>query len=173
MTTEKLFDEPAENMDHEDVIKQITAIDWMQYETAYGCAGDRMRFPFSDGTTYHTVGESLCALFSGDEKSAMRATHELWCGLCHQHAYLSSAALPAYEFLLRGLLELSDKLKVELLDIFTGFAYCSGGELNPERFQYKIREKLMRDIEIFRFFVSSDNEDIAGFASMIVEELDK
>ena len=47
-----------------------------------------------------SVPRSLWDLFSGDRERAIRATGDLWAGLCHQHAYISSAALPAYDFLM-------------------------------------------------------------------------
>jgi len=45
--------------------------------------------------------------------------------LCHQHAYVSSASLPALPFLLRALDQVEDTLKVEVLDILVGFAECT------------------------------------------------
>ena len=38
----------------------------------------------------------------------------------------SRPALPACDVLMLGLQELDDELKVELLDIFLGFAVCTG-----------------------------------------------
>ncbi len=93
--------------------KMIEDIDWSQYETAYGNAAQDIPH-FQCGST-PSVPSSLWALFSGDRERAMQATSDLWAGLCHQHAYVSSAALPAYDFLMIGLKELDDGLKVELL----------------------------------------------------------
>ena len=101
--------------------KMIDEIDWSQYETAYGNAAQDIPH-FQAGKT-PSVPRSLWDLFSGDRERAIRATGDLWAGLCHQHAYISSAALPAYDFLMIALRELDDELKVELLDIFLGFAH--------------------------------------------------
>ena len=74
--------------------KMIDEIDWSQYETAYGNAAQDIPH-FQAGKT-PSVPRSLWDLFSGDRERAIRATGDLWAGLCHQHAYISSAALPAY-----------------------------------------------------------------------------
>ena len=73
--------------------KMIDEIDWSQYETAYGNAAQDIPH-FQAGKT-PSVPRSLWDLFSGDRERAIRATGDLWAGLCHQHAYVSSAALPA------------------------------------------------------------------------------
>jgi len=85
--------------------KGLLAVDWTQFETAYGMATK--------------IPEQLIRLVSEEHDIAMQATHELWCGLCHQHAYVSSSALPAYDFLLDVLKYADDKLALELLDIFS------------------------------------------------------
>ena len=143
-------------MTTEELDKRLAETDWPRYETAYGGAG--------------TVPDALRALFSGDKEKALSATHDLWCGLCHQHAYVSSAALPAYDFLMVGLKELDDALKVELLDILLGFAACTvrSAEHPWER---QLRDKLTADLPVFAGFLSSANEDISCFSERIVEEL--
>ena len=103
--------------------KMIDEIDWSQYETAYGNAAQDIPH-FQCGQT-PSVPHSLWDLFSGNRERAMQATGGLWAGLCHQHAFVSSAALPAYDFLMLALQEMDDELKVELLDIFQGFAVCT------------------------------------------------
>lgn len=69
--------------------KMIDEIDWSQYETAYGNAAQDIPH-FQCGQT-PSVPRSLEELFSGDWNRAMAATSGLWAGLCHQHAYVSSA----------------------------------------------------------------------------------
>ncbi len=75
----------------------------------------------------HGGRSSLLDLASSDHDAAMKATHALWCGLCHQHAYISSAALPAYPFILEVLDSANDDLAVEILDILLGFGLANGG----------------------------------------------
>lgn len=100
----------------------------------------------------------------------MRAASDLWAGLCHQHAYISSAALPAYDFLMIALRELDDGLKVELLDIFLGFAVCTGRSAETD-WERQLRDKLTSHLPVFAGLVSSENEDISYFSGRIVEEL--
>ena len=102
----------------------------------------------------------------------MDAANDLWCGLCHQHAYVSSAALPACDFLMLALREADDELKVELLDILLGFAACTGRSAEAD-WEKQLREKLKADLPVFSGFLSSANEDISFFAGRIVEELNK
>ncbi len=148
--------------------KRIDEIDWSQYETAYGNAAQDIPH-FQAGKT-PSVPNSLWALFSGDRERAMRAASDLWAGLCHQHAYISSAALPACNFLMLALREADDKLKVELLDIFLGFAVCTGRSAETD-WERQLREKLEADLPVFAGLVSSENEDISYFSGRIVEEL--
>ena len=110
-------------------------------------------------------------LVSGNEAEILEATHQIWCSLCHQHAYISSAAEPAYPFLRYVLLNADEALLVEMLDIFAGFAVCSSPE-HPEGggvFQRKIRSLLQEDIELFRKLAVIEGEE--GFAELIVQEL--
>lgn len=148
--------------------KMIDEIDWSQYETAYGNAAQDIPH-FQVGKT-PSVPSSLWALFSGDRERAMRATSDLWAGLCHQHAYISSAALPACDFLMIALRELDDELKVELLDIFLGFAVCTGRNAETD-WERQLRDKLTSHLPVFAGLVSSENEDISYFSERIVEEL--
>ena len=148
--------------------KMIDEIDWSQYETAYGNAAQDIPH-FQVGKT-PSVPSSLWALFSGERERAVRAASDLWAGLCHQHAYISSAALPAYDFLMIALRELDDELKVELLDIFLGFAVCTGRSAETD-WERQLRDKLTSHLPVFAGLVSSENEDIAYFAGSIVESL--
>lgn len=144
-----------------EVLKEIDLVDWSQYETAYGNAAEQ--------EAYCCVPRELKQLFTGDFQSSMEATHRLWCGLCHQHVYLSSAALPAYPFLLYGLEHLEDSLKVEILDILTGFAVCTSRE--DLGWQRTLRSHLIEDLPCFENLISHKNEDIAEFVQDIVAYL--
>lgn len=149
--------------------KMIAEIDWSQYETAYGNAAQDT--PHFQAGKIPSVPCSLWALFSGNRERAMEATSDLWAGLCHQHAYVSSAALPAYDFLMIALKELDDGLKVELLDIFLGFAVCTARFSSDALWPRQLRDKLMADLPVFAALSASENEEIAGFAEDIVEAL--
>lgn len=88
--------------------ERLNAIAWGDYHTAYGPAVG--------------VPEQLRRLAGPDRKAALDATHELWCGLCHQHVQVGSAAVPALSFLLEVLDTADRDMTVELLDILLGFA---------------------------------------------------
>ena len=156
-------------MTTEELYRKISEINWSQYETAYGNAAQDIPH-FQCGHT-PSVPSSLRTLFSGDHEAAMKATSDLWAGLCHQHAYVSSAALPAYDFLMIALKELDDELKVELLDIFLGFAVCTARFSSDALWPRQLREKLEADLPVFSGFLSSANEDIAYFSESIIENL--
>ena len=151
-----------------ELSQMLDSVDWSQYETAYGNAAQDIPH-FQCGQT-PSVPRSLWELFSGDRERAMRAASDLWAGLCHQHAYISSAALPAYDFLMLALREADDKLKVELLDIFLGFAVCTGRSSEAD-WERQLREKLANGLPVFAGLAVSENEDIAYFSERIVEEL--
>lgn len=84
---------------------------------------------------------------------------------------MSSAALPAYDVLFYGLQNLDDELKVEILDIIMGFSICLSKDLPQNSWQGQLRAKMERDRTYFQTLISHANEDIAGFAQNIVEEL--
>jgi hypothetical protein len=107
----------------------------------------------------------------------MDATHQLWCSLCHQHAYISTAALPSYDILKIGLLQLDDKLKIELLDIFRGFSECTKNDYfaatkeAPKKWELELKQKLISDISIFTELSGNNDELISHFATTICENL--
>ncbi|WP_321473900.1 hypothetical protein [uncultured Paludibaculum sp.] len=100
---------------NDDWSDRLARIEWSRYQTAYGEASP--------------VQSQLGRLRSANEEEALAATHDLWCGLCHQHVQIGSAALPALPFLLEVFADADDRLKTELLDIFLGLAITS----NPRR----------------------------------------
>lgn len=147
-----------------EIVEKIDAINWADFYTAYGNAESAIPY-------------YLTNLFSGDAKIAMDATHQLWCSLCHQHAYISTAALPSYDILKVGLLQLDDKLKVELLDIFQGFSTCTSDRYFesvkrvPSKWEHELRQKLLSDLTLFEDLTKHIDEEIASFSSNIVEDL--
>ena len=96
---------------------------------------------------------------------------ELWCGLCHQHAYVPSAAVPAFPFLIIALRNCDATLRTELLDIFAGFVECTDPE-HPGatgEFQRELRSLLMTELPYFQTLVGAVGSE--GFAERIVEGL--
>lgn len=157
-----------------DIIDEITKINWHEFDTAYGNAAEDIPYYVAteDGRGYTPkVASSLLNLFSDHKETALQASHDLWCGLCHQHAFVSSAALPAYDILFYGLQELNDALKIEILDIFMGFAICTSETSPVNTWQGQLRGKLKRDTAFFQTLTAHVNEDIACFSRSIVAEL--
>lgn len=156
------------------ILELITTTDWSQYETAYGNASEDIPCYVQTGDNRGCtpkIKQSLTDLFSDDTKTAMQATHDLWCGLCHQHSFVSSAALPAFDILLYALQNLNDEIKVEILDILFGFAICTSDEDSPASWHGQLREKLKQNKEYIQSLVGHKNEEIDSFAKDIMEEL--
>jgi len=140
--------------------RRISKIDWTQYQTAYGRA-DR-------------VAAQLGDLFSQDSQIADSASHDLWCGLCHQHVGVSSAALPALPFIFEALKEADENLGVEILDILLGFSICSAPSFSkgddPE-WVIELRGQMKEHLPLFVDILSSATGDAHRFASNIIESL--
>ena len=85
----------------------------------------------------------------------------------------SRPALPACDVLMLGLQELDDELKVELLDIFLGFAVCTGRFSSDALWPRQLRDKLTADLPIFAALAASEHEEVSDFAQDIVTELTK
>ena len=160
----------------EKVRKLVEEVDWSAWETAYGRADQEIPYyvQTGDGRGYMPkAAQSLLDLFSEDKEKALQAAHDLWCGLCHQHSYVSSAALPAYDILMLALCSLNDEMKVELLDIFAGFAACtSEKDLHTGGWRGELRERLETDRPVFQQLSRQENEDVASFAELVLEYLD-
>jgi hypothetical protein len=147
-----------------EISNKIEEVNWIDFGTAYGNAGN-------------TIPYYLKNLYCADTKIAMDATHQLWCSLCHQHAYISDAALPAYDILKEGLLVLDDDLKCEILDIIKGFAFCTSQEYytSPNElvaWEKELQQKLISDRTIFESFKNHTDLSIAELAKQICQFLD-
>lgn len=150
--------------------KRIKTIDWTAFHTAYGRADN--------------VPEQLLQLASADQSTALKASHDLWCGLCHQHVQVGTAALPALPFLLEVMECANDPLVYEILDIILGFAkgvnrqrYVDfqkglGREplLDPEWLS-ELRAQLLYESHRFLALEANQNADIAELANILLEEL--
>ena len=118
------------------------------------------------------VPDQLRRLLATDREVALEASHELWSGLCHQHAYVSSAALPALPLLVGALETADERVAAEILDILYGFAVCTrplDTAAGPD-WLFRLREDLTKHTELIAGFVSSGNEDARDFAEFILEE---
>lgn len=158
-------------MEREEYFEKVKRIDWTLYETAYGNAGIDIEDYVNSNNYIPNIASLLIQLLSENHDEAMGATHHLWCGLCHQHAYISSAALPAFDFLMYGLKNLDNKLKVELLDIFYGFVVVIPKEEPITTWQGKLRQKVVNERTYFECLSKSDDEDVADFSKEVLEEM--
>lgn len=136
--------------------QEIQEIDWGQYQTAYGVATD--------------VPGQLMRLFSSDQEEAMQASHELWCGLCHQHVFISSAALPTWPFLVKAFSLADNKLTIELLDIVSGLALCTEGD-DLLDWQRELRHAMIAESVLFITLIKHPHEEISAWAQSICKSL--
>ena len=143
-----------------DPTQDVEAVDWAAYGTAYGGA--------------ERVPRLLMQLASAHVPTATGAAHELWSGLCHQHAYVSSAALPSYPIVLRILANAEQGLAVEILDVLLGFARCSspgfGANIQScSGWKSELHAAMQADITTFEALAGADNEEVREFARLIVD----
>ena len=150
--------------------QRLNAIAWGDFGTAYGPAVN--------------VPDQLRRLAGPDRKAALAATHDLWCGLCHQHVQIGSAALPALPFLLHVLDRADRDMTVELLDILLGFALGvnrqravdfqrSLGRDAPtdEHWVADLRAGLLAEVPRYLRLATSSDEEVADFAGRTLSEL--
>jgi hypothetical protein len=142
---------------------ELAKIDWSRYQTAYGEA--------------NRVKAQLQRLRSDNREEALQASHDLWCGLCHQHVQIGSAALPALPLLIDAFPSADDQLKIELLDIFLGLAVTSNPQHRRERDDAQpqwiddVRVGLTAIVPMIAPLQMDTNPDIAYFSKAIVDEL--
>lgn len=149
---------------------RIAAVDWTAFYTAYGRADD--------------VPSQLLRLASPHKATALNACHELWCGLCHQHVQIGTAALPALPFILEVMQVSDESLVYEILDIILGFAKgvnrkrhgdfqkSLGRAPQPDpEWVIALRAILLDEAQRFRAIHSHSNPEIAELADSILQEL--
>lgn len=151
--------------------ERLNLIPWGDFYTAYGPA---LKVP-----------DQLRRLGGTDRKAALAASHDLWCGLCHQHVQVGSAALPALPFLLEVLDAADRDMTVELLDILLGFAVgvnqrrflefqrsrdCTES-VPEEQWITDLRTALVVQVPRFERLATSSDIEIADFAGRILAEL--
>lgn len=97
--------------DRRTFLRSLAATRWSAFETAYGPA---LLVPW--WLAIFRFAPTRCATMAG---------HKLWGSLCHQHAYISSAALPAAPFIIDVLGRQQAPVVEEALDIMLGFIRCT------------------------------------------------
>jgi hypothetical protein len=156
--------------------ERLAAVDWSQFDTAYGRADGPHAFETRSGAAagrWGSIPEQLARLWSDEPETRLAVTHQLWCCLCHQHAYVSSAALPALPFLLEALDGADDALAIELLDIFAGIASCAAARLAASApWLRDLRAALVMSRARFDGLSSHSNAEIRDWAECIVVHID-
>ena len=114
----------------------------------------------------------LLSLLSPNPDVWRPAANDLWGSLCHQHAYVSSAAVPALPFLLDALKDANDELAVEILDILVGFAVCTLPERDDRpSWAEELRVGLEDAKPIVQGLTKDRSEDVSDFAQWFLSTL--
>lgn len=77
-----------------------------------------------------------------------------------------------HDFLIYGIKNLEDSLKIEILDILLGFSIGTAGVNLSDSWQGKLRSKLKEDMGYFKELALNTNEEILSFAESIMEYLE-
>ena len=141
----------------ESHLTQIKDIDWPSFNTAYGPA--------------HRVPDQIVNLGSDQQEVALKAAHDLWCGLCHQHAYISSASLPAFPYIMATLEIANDLVSIEILDILVGFSSCDTDGVSHQDWISSLHQCMRQEQPKFMLLAENGNPIIADFANTILENL--
>jgi hypothetical protein len=150
---------------------RVRAVDWSQYSTAYDRADAKHAFRAGRQICeqWGSVADQLIRLRSADASDALEASLHLWCGLCHQDAYVSSAALPALPFILEVLDHADETLATDILDTLLGFARCSRSASEP--WIGALNDRLKAELARFERLAVHANHEIAESARYVVEAL--
>ena len=160
-------------METNDLVQRISEIDWSKYQTAYGPANQKY-IPSTNWVT--STPDLLIQLSSPDENIALKATHFLWCSICHQ-GMPSDAGLIATPFLLEIVANSSSiEVKSEILCIFNDWIFTIT-ETNNEipSWATEIMHLLTQKIPFFQEIQANapPESDLAEFSKNIIENLTK
>lgn len=99
------------------------------------------------------------------------AGHWLWCSLCHQHAYVSSAALPAAPFIIDVLGRKQAPIVVEALDILLGFIRCTEPSMaDSPAWHFELRKVALSAMPTVRRLAGSADPAVADMAQQLLSE---
>lgn len=132
---------------------KIHEADWAELDTAYGAAED--------------VPDQLEALRSASDEEALRAAGKLSGGLCHQGAFVSSAALPALPFILDALEECSAGVQQELLNMLVGMADCTGPDA-VDPWEHQLGKELRRSTAPIQKLLESSSQEVRQGAEQLM-----
>ncbi len=151
---------------------RLAAVDWPRFRTLYGAADE--------------VPELIAGLHSPDEAMALRAAGDLSAGLCHRHAQIASAALPAFPFIVERLPSAGEKVTAEILNMLVGFAISTDPvrmrqfasavgkrRVAPPGWVQELRDALRTALPQVARYATHQNPAIAESAKMFVDEMGK
>lgn len=143
-----------------DYLDRLQLVDWAANRSTHGSG--------------EMVQDHLTRLVSEDQSVAFAASIELSDSLCHQHAYMLNATLPALPFVLEVLDVADDRLTVEILDALLGFARNSHTDedvLGVYPWIVEVRERLHAEQGRLERLAASINPEMADFAAFVLEVL--
>lgn len=139
-------------------LRGLAAIRWSAFETAYGFA---MFVPLW-----------LLIFRFAPRALALHAGHKLDGSLCHQHAYVSSAALPAARFILDTLERPEPAVVDEALFHLLGFVRCTDPRMkNAPAWHGELRALVRSALPRIRRFAEDANAEVADTARLLLSEV--
>lgn len=139
------------------LLRDVLAIRWSTFQTAHGSA--------------RWVPLWLVVFRFGPRWWAARAGHRLWCSLCHQHAYVSSAALPAAPFIIDVLARPQPTVVEEALDILLGFLRCTDPTLvGSASWHSELRSLVLGVVPTVHRLAESGHSAVADMARSLLAE---
>jgi hypothetical protein len=111
----------------------------------------------------------LIDLNNSSEDISLRAANRLWDVVSHQ-GNVGSNSVPTAPFLLERLVTAATPVQVEILEILYSFA-CETRHSRAESWAQHLRTTLDNNVELFERFGTSSDEDIRGYAELILEVL--
>ena len=148
-------------------LSKINAVDWGAH--SHPCGFDQRLVP-----------GLLNQLVQGDEAEACRAATDLWNIAAHQ-GNVGSSAVPILSIVMELMPRLSEQVQVELLDTLYQFVLVAERSPRLSRptddsvldWRASLGAHFGTYREQFLVLKQSENEDVAGFAEMIIAELDQ
>lgn len=136
----------------------LAAIRWSAFETAYGSG--------------IFVPWWLLIFRFAPRALALKAGHKLDCSLCHQHAYVSSAALPAASFILDTLERPEPAVVDEALFHLLGYVECTDPRTkNAPAWHGELRALVRSALPRIRRFAEDADAEVADTARLLLSEV--
>lgn len=136
-----------------DFETRVKTVEWSHY--SHPCMQDQSLIP-----------PLLLQMVGGNEEQKLKAAERLWDIAAHQ-GNVGPSAVPAAEFLIEMLEELSPSVQGENLDTLYQFS----NYLRNEQWGADLRIVFVRALPLFERLSTSENEDVCDFSNMIIENI--